>query len=35
MGLSDVHYMKTPAVRISYLKEDGSEAAVRFERLIG
>jgi hypothetical protein len=30
MGLSDVHYMKTPAVRIPYLKEDGSEAAVRF-----
>ncbi len=30
IGLSDVHYMKTPAVRIPYLTEDGSEAAVRF-----
>jgi hypothetical protein len=30
LGLSDFHYMNTPAVRILYRKEDGSEAAVRF-----
>jgi hypothetical protein len=30
LGLSDVHYMKIPAVRIPYLEEDGSEVAVRF-----
>jgi hypothetical protein len=30
LGLSDFHYMGKPAVRISYLKGDGSEGAVRF-----
>ena len=29
-GLSDVHYMGVPAVRIPYLKKDGTEGAVRF-----
>jgi len=30
IGLSDFHYMAKPAVRVPYLKEDGSEGAVRF-----
>ena len=30
LSLSDVSYMRTPAVRIPYLREDGSEGAVRF-----
>ncbi len=30
LGLSDMSYMGLPAVRIPYLKEDGSEGAVRF-----
>ena len=30
LNLSDFSYMGTPAVRIPYLREDGSEGAVRF-----
>jgi hypothetical protein len=30
IGLSDTSYIGKPAVRILYLKEDGSESAVRF-----
>jgi hypothetical protein len=30
LNLSDVSYVGTPAVRIPYLEEDGSEGAVRF-----
>jgi hypothetical protein len=30
LGLSDTSYVGKPAVRVTYLKEDGSEGAVRF-----
>ncbi len=32
LGLSDCWYLSLPAVRIPYLAEDGTEAAVRFRR---